>query len=46
MNKYQFYYYVLRCLWIIARNNSKNFIDLRYLLDLEKRLDKMEEEYL
>lgn len=45
MNQQVFMYHVLRCLWIIARNNSNGFGDMRYLLGLEHTLDKMEDEY-
>lgn len=48
MNKYQFYYHVLRLLYIIAQNTSKSkdFENIGYLLDLKYKLKKMEEEYI
>lgn len=48
MNRYQFYYHVLRLLYIIARNTSKgrDFENMSYLLELKYKLEKMEEEYI
>lgn len=46
MNKYVFMYHVLRCLLIIARKHSSSISDMHYLFNLDKKLDKMEEDYV
>lgn len=48
MNKYQFYYHVLRLLYIIAQNTSKEntFENVSYLVGLKYKLEKMKEDYL